>query len=104
MDVPTLGVEEEFLLAAPEDGRPLPVADEVLGKVGRLADGAAVHRELRATQVEHATGVCTTAAQLRDQLRRVAGAVPRGGRRRLRASGHRQPGRHPPFPRRAAAT
>ncbi|ATY11734.1 glutamate--cysteine ligase [Amycolatopsis sp. AA4] len=77
MDVPTLGVEEEFLLAAPEDGRPMPVADEVLGKVGRLADGAAVHRELRATQVEHATGVCTTAAQLRAQLCRGRLALSR---------------------------
>ncbi|MCG3755166.1 glutamate--cysteine ligase [Amycolatopsis sp. Poz14] len=77
MDVPTLGVEEEFLLAAPDDGRPMPVAAEVLGKVGRLADGAAVHRELRATQVEHATGVCTTAAQLRDQLCRGRLALSR---------------------------
>ncbi|WP_409181129.1 glutamate--cysteine ligase [Amycolatopsis sp. VS8301801F10] len=77
MDMPTFGVEEEFLLAAPEDGRPMPVADEVLGNVGRLADGAAVHRELRATQVEHATGVCTTAAQLEDQLRRGRLALSR---------------------------
>ncbi|MGW7537150.1 carboxylate-amine ligase [Amycolatopsis sp. NPDC054798] len=77
MDVPTLGVEEEFLLAAPENGRPMPVADEVLGSVGRLADGAAVHRELRATQVEHATGVCTTAAQLYDQLCRGRLALSR---------------------------
>ncbi|WP_370938018.1 glutamate--cysteine ligase [Amycolatopsis sp. cg13] len=77
MDVPTLGVEEEFLLADPDDGRPMPAADEVLGTVGRLADGAAVHRELRATQVEHATGVCTAAAQLRDQLCRGRLALSR---------------------------
>ncbi|WP_116202909.1 carboxylate-amine ligase [Amycolatopsis circi] len=77
MDALTFGVEEEFLLAAPADGRPVPAADEVLGNVGRLADGAAVHRELRATQVEHATGICTTAAQLRDQLCRGRLALSR---------------------------
>ncbi|WP_020660513.1 carboxylate-amine ligase [Amycolatopsis benzoatilytica] len=70
MESLTVGVEEEFLLADPDSGRPMPVVAEVLAATGPLADGAAVHRELRATQVEHATGVCTRWAEVRDQLTR----------------------------------
>jgi carboxylate-amine ligase len=90
MDVPTVGVEEEFLLAVPETGQPVADADAVLSAAPPLPDGALLHRELRATQVEHATGVCTATARLRDQLLRgrralAAAAASRG--RALLATG-----------------
>ncbi len=79
---PTMGVEEEFLLVNPRTGHTSPCAEPVLARYrhhGPLPDGARIHRELRLTQIEAATGVCTTAAELRHQLtaaRRVlAGAA-----------------------------
>ncbi|MEU7791054.1 glutamate--cysteine ligase [Amycolatopsis sp. NPDC049159] len=79
---PTMGVEEEFLLVNPRTGHASPCAEQVLARHrhhGPLPDGARVHRELRLTQIEAATGVCTTADELRYQLtaaRRVlAGAA-----------------------------
>ncbi|MET8849474.1 glutamate--cysteine ligase [Amycolatopsis sp. NPDC004625] len=79
---PTMGVEEEFLLVNPRTGQTSPCAEPVLGRYrhhGPLPDGVKVHRELRLTQLEAATGVCTTADELRHQLtaaRRVlAGAA-----------------------------
>jgi carboxylate-amine ligase len=67
----TVGVEEEFLLADPARGVTVPAVDAVVTAVAEsvLPDGGTVQRELRASQVEAATGVCTTAAQLRRQLR-----------------------------------
>ncbi len=79
---PTMGVEEEFLLVNPRTGHASPCAEAVLARYrhhGPLPDGVRVHRELRLTQLEAATGVCTTADELRHQLtaaRRVlAGAA-----------------------------
>ncbi|QKV73091.1 glutamate--cysteine ligase [Amycolatopsis sp. Hca4] len=79
---PTMGVEEEFLLVNPRTGHVSPGAELVLARYrhhGPLPDGVGVHRELRLTQLEAVSGVCTTAAQLRHQLtaaRRVlAGAA-----------------------------
>lgn len=79
---PTMGVEEEFLLVNPRTGHASPCAEPVLARHrhhGPLPDGVRVHRELRLTQLEAATGVCTTADELRHQLtaaRRVlAGAA-----------------------------
>ncbi len=79
---PTMGVEEEFLLVNPRTGHASPCAEPVLARYrhhGPLPDGVRVHRELRLTQIEAASGVCTTAGELRDQLtaaRRVlAGAA-----------------------------
>lgn len=79
---PTIGVEEEFLLVNPRTGHASPCAEPVLARYrhhGPLPDGATVKRELRLTQIEVATGVCTTAEEIRDQLtagRRVlAGAA-----------------------------
>jgi carboxylate-amine ligase len=64
----TLGVEEEFLLID-HDGITTPQAAEVLARcVGPLPAGMIVQRELRDTQVEVATGVCTDVAELRAQL------------------------------------
>jgi carboxylate-amine ligase len=79
---PTMGVEEEFLLVNPRTGHASPCAEPVLARYrhhGPLPDGVRVHRELRLTQIEAATGVCTTAGELRRHLttaRRVlAGAA-----------------------------
>ncbi|MEV6626511.1 YbdK family carboxylate-amine ligase, partial [Amycolatopsis sp. NPDC051114] len=79
---PTMGVEEEFLLVNPRTGHASACAEQVLARYrhhGPLPDGAKIHRELRLTQIEAASGVCTTAGELRDQLtaaRRVlAGAA-----------------------------
>lgn len=79
---PTMGVEEEFLLVNPRTGHASPCAEQVLARHhhhGPLPDGARAHRELRLTQIEAASGVCTTADELREQLstaRRVlAGAA-----------------------------
>ncbi|MEV6648549.1 glutamate--cysteine ligase [Amycolatopsis sp. NPDC051371] len=79
---PTMGVEEEFLLVNPRTGHASACAEQVLARYhhhGPLPDGVAVHPELRLTQIEAASGVCTTAGELRDQLtaaRRVlAGAA-----------------------------
>ncbi|HEY3471902.1 MAG TPA: glutamate--cysteine ligase [Amycolatopsis sp.] len=79
---PTMGVEEEFLLVNPRTGHASPCAEPVLARHrhhGPLPDGARVHRELRLTQIEAASGVCGTAGELRLQLaaaRRVlAGAA-----------------------------
>jgi len=79
---PTMGVEEEFLLVNPRTGHASPCAEPVLARYrhhGPLPRGVEVHRELRLTQIEAASGVCATADELRHQLtaaRRVlAGAA-----------------------------
>jgi len=79
---PTMGVEEEFLLVNPRTGHASPCAEPVLARYrhhGPLPDGVQVHRELRLTQLEAVSGVCTAADELRHQLtaaRRVlAGAA-----------------------------
>jgi carboxylate-amine ligase len=79
---PTMGVEEEFLLVNPRTGHASPCAEPVLARYrhhGSLPEGVKVHRELRLTQIEAASGICRAAGELRDQLtaaRRVlAGAA-----------------------------
>ncbi|GAA4012064.1 glutamate--cysteine ligase [Allokutzneria multivorans] len=64
----TLGVEEEFLLVDAETGLPAPGATAVLACAGQ--GPTSLQRELLSTQVESATGVCETLAQLGDQLSR----------------------------------
>ncbi|MBC6461198.1 glutamate--cysteine ligase [Actinomadura sp. HBU206391] len=86
-----MGVEEEFLLVDPVSRRTVAKAAEVLEQARVTSDGAALHQELLATQVEAATGVCTDLAELRRQV--VAGrlgladAAGREGAR-LVSSGH----------------
>lgn len=78
-----MGVEEEFLLVDPASGATVPMAEKVVAAAGPLPPGAAVQRELRDTQVETATGVCTTAEELRAHLdagrRAVAAAAGEHG-------------------------
>jgi carboxylate-amine ligase len=65
----TIGVEEEFLLVDPDSGRTVPDGPKVLARSpDGLPAGVALHAELRETQVEVATGVCTGETQLREQL------------------------------------
>ncbi|MGW4593660.1 carboxylate-amine ligase [Amycolatopsis thermoflava] len=71
----TVGVEEEFLLLDPATGATLPRAAAILAANPPLPPGANLYRELRATQVEAATGVCTGARQLREQLVRSRKAL-----------------------------
>ncbi|MDQ0380091.1 carboxylate-amine ligase [Amycolatopsis thermophila] len=77
----TVGVEEEFLLLDPATGATLPRAAAIVAADPPLPPGAKLHRELRLTQVEAATGVCTRARQLREQL--VAGRRALAGSARL---------------------
>ncbi|TDV44315.1 carboxylate-amine ligase [Actinophytocola oryzae] len=77
-----MGVEEEFLLLAPDSGLPVARAAAVLDRASSVAahaPDATLHAELLGTQVEAATGRCTSLADLRTQLldgrRRLAGAA-----------------------------
>jgi carboxylate-amine ligase len=83
MKAETMGVEEEFLLVDPTSGATVPVAEKVVAQASAadLPAGAAVQRELRDTQVEVATGVCSNAAELRAHLaadRRAVAEAARG--------------------------
>ena len=62
----TAGVEQEFLLVDPETRRPVPMAAEVCQEAGPSFD---VQRELTPFQIEVATPVCATPAELADQIR-----------------------------------
>lgn len=89
----TMGVEEEFLLADVTTGRTVARAAAVLENAARVppaAPDAAMHRELRATQVEAATGRCDTLVELRRQLaygRRQLSDAARGAGADLIAAG-----------------
>lgn len=78
---PTMGVEEEFLLLDPATGATVPRASRVLAGQPPLPGGVTLQRELRATQVEAATGVCRSAEELHGQL--VAGRRALAGAARL---------------------
>ncbi|MDY7088992.1 MAG: glutamate--cysteine ligase [Actinomycetota bacterium] len=85
--VPTVGVEEEFLLLDPASGRPVPAAPEVLRRTGQ---SRGLQQELMRYQIEAVTAVCTGLSEVRDQLwtmrNRLSGAAAREGCR-LVASG-----------------
>lgn len=65
-DLPTVGVEEEFLLAVPDTGEPAPRNREVATEAGRR--GVDLDLELASCQVETTSSVATSAAQLREEL------------------------------------
>ncbi|MGY1822760.1 carboxylate-amine ligase [Geodermatophilus sp. SYSU D00079] len=87
----TVGVEEEFHLVDP-DTLALTAAPEVVAAALRGTAGAHVHAEIATTQLETATGVCTTLAELRAQLvttrTEAAAAAARAGLTLLAASTH----------------
>ena len=66
----TIGVEEEFCIVDAASGDVRPAVDEVLPRAKeRLADQ--VEAELNRSQIETATGVCTTLAEVRAELERL---------------------------------
>src|ERR1700749_3046093 len=72
-ELPTFGVEEEFLLADPHTGEPVPENKAVADEAGRR--GITLQRELSSCQVETTSGGMATSTALRDDLvqrRRVA--------------------------------
>lgn len=81
--LPTLGVEEEFLLVDPSTALPLPAAGEVIGLARRF--GADLQPELTRTQVESNTPVCRGMRDVREHLlttrsAAAAAALRAGGR------------------------
>jgi glutamate---cysteine ligase / carboxylate-amine ligase len=68
-EVPTIGVEEEFLLIDPRTGEPAPDNEAVALEAGRR--GVTLQRELSACQVETTSNVVTTAAGLGEELTRL---------------------------------
>ncbi|QNO38118.1 YbdK family carboxylate-amine ligase [Protaetiibacter sp. SSC-01] len=64
---PRFGVEEEFFLLDPADGRNVPLAAAVLEALPASARERS-KSEFLASQIEHATGICETAADAREQL------------------------------------
>ncbi|WP_280395494.1 carboxylate-amine ligase [Nocardia brasiliensis] len=72
-ELPTFGVEEEFLIVDPRTGEPLPVAAEVV-KSGRDS-GVNLQPELARYQVETATSVHTDLELLLGDLRAMRGAA-----------------------------
>ncbi len=68
MTLPTFGVEEEFLLLDRVSGLPMWVADTVLERAGRpgpRCPESSLTREVLRCQVESATPICRSAAELR---------------------------------------
>jgi glutamate---cysteine ligase / carboxylate-amine ligase len=73
MTLPTFGVEEEFLLLDRVSGLPTWVADAVLAQVGRRPEArcpeSSLTREVLRCQVESATPICRSTAELEAYLR-----------------------------------
>ncbi|QLL09404.1 carboxylate-amine ligase [Mycobacterium vicinigordonae] len=87
-DLPTVGVEEEFLLVDPHTGEPAPQGGAVAAEAGRR--GVELQQELTSCQVETTSPVVDTAAELREQLtrlRRTASAAADSAGVRLLALG-----------------
>jgi carboxylate-amine ligase len=85
---PTIGVEEEFLLIDPESGEPVPLNTRVAERA--KAAGVDLQLELTSCQVETATEVSDTVADVRTQLqrlRRIAGEAAESAGARLLAVG-----------------
>ncbi|WP_460354667.1 glutamate--cysteine ligase 2 [Mycobacterium sp. ZZG] len=84
-DVPTLGVEEEFLLVDPGSGQPTALNREVAERAAE--QDVELQLELTSCQVETATGVAEDVGELREQLTRLrrvsAEAAERAGARLL---------------------
>ena len=87
----TFGVEEEFHLVDPMTYR-LTRSPALAQAVMRQESGPHLHAEITTTQVESATGVCTSLPQVRAELvttrAEAAGAAARVGVRILAASTH----------------
>ncbi|CCH32277.1 glutamate--cysteine ligase [Actinosynnema sp. NPDC047251] len=87
--VPTLGVEEEFLLVHPDTGRQIARGEQV-AEYAKDAFGVGLDTELSAAQVETNTAVCHDLDEVREQLgalRSVAAESARRADARLLAVG-----------------
>ncbi len=85
----TVGVEEEFLLVDAGSRLPVPRAGQVLAAAGPVR--ATLKPELQRSQVEAASGVCRTLAELRGELVEARGslaAAARAGGTLLVSVGH----------------
>lgn len=65
-DLPTVGVEEEFLLVDPDTGEPAARNRDVAAEAGRR--GVELELELASCQVETTSSVATSATQLYEEL------------------------------------
>jgi carboxylate-amine ligase len=87
----TFGVEEEFHLVDPVSYR-LTRSPALATAVLAQQHGSHLHAEITTTQLESATGICTSLAQVRAELintrAEAAGAAARAGVRILAASTH----------------
>jgi YbdK family carboxylate-amine ligase len=87
----TFGVEEEFHLVDPVTYR-LTRSPSLAAAVLRQESAPHLHAEITTTQLESATGICTSLSQLRAELvttrAEAAGAAARAGVRILAASTH----------------
>ncbi len=70
----TMGVEEEFHLVDRATRQLAPIAGEVVTRA-QARIGSGVHAELRTSQIEIATPVCQTLAEVRQQLRKYRRAL-----------------------------
>jgi carboxylate-amine ligase len=68
--IPTIGVEEEYLLLDPHSGKPVAVADTVAAHLEGFAHVARgdIQRELLSCQIETATSVCSTLTEAEESL------------------------------------
>ncbi|RAS63619.1 carboxylate-amine ligase [Lentzea atacamensis] len=66
VELPTLGVEEEFLIVDPATGLPLPVAREVITVANGF--GTELQQEITRVQVESATPACRGMREVRGHL------------------------------------
>ena len=85
---PTIGVEEEFLLADPASGEPVGLNDVVAHEAQKR--GVKLQLELTTCQVETTSDVVGTSSELREQLlrlRRVAAEAAEAGGAQLLAAG-----------------
>ncbi|OYN82968.1 glutamate--cysteine ligase [Mycolicibacterium sphagni] len=73
VNVPSVGVEEEFLLVDPSTGEPVPRNVEVADYAA--AGGVDLQLELTTCQVETATEVTQTSSQLRQEITRLRRAA-----------------------------
>jgi YbdK family carboxylate-amine ligase len=87
MELRSVGVEEELLLAQPDTGRPLAVAGSVLRIAAEVAAGGGqsaadvLEHELQQQQIETNTQPCQTITELRSEVQRCrSAAVAAAGR------------------------
>lgn len=72
--LPKIGVEEEYQLVDPVSGALVPQCKEVMQRLRKDFD-ANIQHELHLSQIEMASGVCSTLADVRETLSRVRGRL-----------------------------